>query len=197
MESVYISVGNELIQFVQLFRNPFFDQVFLTLTRLGEAPFILTAAALVSIFYKPARWLGPGMVLVFILASVLNAEIKDALDVPRPGSGVDTLQDPGGNSTPSAHTMIATAVWVFLALMLPKGWWRPALLAVPVVVGFSRIYLGVHYPGDVALGMALGAIIAVCIQALMRPSHDSPLVSPAYAISGYLIIGLALLEIVD
>ncbi|HET9199543.1 MAG TPA: phosphatase PAP2 family protein, partial [Dehalococcoidia bacterium] len=122
MESVYIAVGTELLEFIEGIRNPVFDQIFLALTLLGEAPFLLLAAVIVTLCYKEARWVGAGMVLVFILASVMNAEIKEALHVPRPDPGeVDALTIQDGTSTPSAHTMIATSVWLFLAFMLPTG----------------------------------------------------------------------------
>ena len=196
MESVYIAVGTEMLEFIEAIRNPFFDQLFMALTLLGEAPFILLAAVIVSLSYKEARWVGAGMVLVFILASVLNAEIKEMLQVARPDPGeVDPLTIEEGTSTPSAHTMIATSVWLFLAFMLPHGWWRGVLFAVPIIVGFSRLYIGVHYPGDVVLGMVLGAAIAVAIHSLLLPRKQGALTSPAYSMAGYAVIGFVIYDL--
>lgn len=196
METVYIAVGTELLEFIEGIRNPVFDQLFLALTLLGEAPFIILAATIVSLCYKEARWVGAGMVLVFILSSVLNAEIKEALHVPRPDPGeVDPLMIEGGTSTPSAHTMIATSVWLFLAFMLPHGWWRGVLFAVPILVGFSRLYIGVHYPGDVVLGMAIGAAIAVAIHSLLLPRKQGVLTNPAYSLAGYAVIGFTVYDL--
>jgi membrane-associated phospholipid phosphatase len=196
MESVYIAVGTELLEFIEAIRNPVFDQIFLASTLLGESAFILLAAAIVTLCYKEARWVGAGMVLVFILSSVLNAEIKEMLNVPRPDPGeVDALTIEEGTSTPSAHTMIATSVWLFLAFMLPHGWWRGVLFFVPILVGFSRLYIGVHYPGDVVLGMVLGAAIAVAIHSVMLPRKDSPLTSPAYSLAGYAVIGFVFYDL--
>jgi undecaprenyl-diphosphatase len=196
METVYVAVGTELLELIEAVRNPVFDQVFLALTLLGEAPFILLAAIIVTISYKEARWVGAGMILVFILASVLNAEIKEMLNVPRPNPGeVDPLTVEDGTSTPSAHTMISTSVWLFLAFMLPAGWWRGVLFAVPILVGFSRLYIGVHYPGDVVLGMVLGAAIAVAIHSLLLPRKQGALTSPAYSMAGYAVIGFVIYDL--
>ena len=165
MESIYVSFGTDLVQLVQLIRLPMLDQAFLWLTRLGEAPVLLLAGILTALFYRENRWVGVGMIGAFILASLVNAEIKQTLDVPRPSSDeVYTAGQASGSATPSAHTMSAAAVWFFLALSMwrTSSWWLAAA-AIPAVVGFSRVYLGMHYPGDVVLGAALGAAIAFAL----------------------------------
>ena len=165
MESIYVNFGTDLVQLVQLIRLPMLDAAFSWLTKLGEAPMLVFAGLAIAAFHRENRWIGLGMVAAFVLSSLINAEIKGALDVPRPSPDeVYTAKNASGSATPSAHTMSAAAVWFFLALSLQRTTqlWLVAA-AIPLVVGFSRVYLGMHYPGDVLLGLGLGATIAFAL----------------------------------
>jgi len=63
---------------------------------------------------------------------------------------------PVSKSMPSSHaSMSLTATWT-LGTLYPQ--WLPLLLAITAVLAFSRVYLGVHYLGDVAAGLALGLV---------------------------------------
>lgn len=68
--------------------------------------------------------------------------------------GVRQLVDAHGYSFPSSHAANTFAAGTFLALRFPR--WRPVLV-IPVLVAYSRVYVGVHYPSDVLGGAALGA----------------------------------------
>ncbi|MGE4298146.1 MAG: phosphatase PAP2 family protein [Desulfovibrionaceae bacterium] len=70
-----------------------------------------------------------------------------------------------GSSFPSAHA--ANAMAVAMACVLALGWRRVRwALLLPLVVGYSRVYLGKHYPSDVAAGWLLGIAAAVAVHAL-------------------------------
>ncbi|MCW2602186.1 MAG: superfamily protein [Pseudonocardiales bacterium] len=89
---------------------------------------------------------------------------------------------PTSSSFPSGHSASAAAFAVGAALELPGA--AIPLGALAGAVGFSRVYTGVHYPGDVAAGFALGATIAglgkVALPARPAPTHDPhpPLAAP-------------------
>jgi len=76
---------------------------------------------------------------------------------------------PGSSSFPSSHaanTMaFASVCWWFTRQRIRWLWF-----AIPIVVGWSRIYLGYHYPGDVLAGWVMGALIAwAVVRWLARP----------------------------
>lgn len=70
----------------------------------------------------------------------------------------------------SSHATNTFGMAVFSGLMLKKrfGWVLPALLVWAGIISYSRIYLGVHYPGDVLAGGAVGALIGWAVFRLYR-----------------------------
>lgn len=79
-----------------------------------------------------------------------------------PGARVPPHQKPlGSSSFPSSHSTVsaALAALVILAWRRRSRWIWLALL-IPLVIGYSRIYVGVHYPSDVLGGWILGAVLA-------------------------------------
>jgi undecaprenyl-diphosphatase len=77
----------------------------------------------------------------------------------------------------SGHAANSFALAAFVSLLLQKRWVTAGMVTWAVVVSYSRIYLGVHYPGDVIGGALLGAIMAVLVYAvlnrLMKKSPDN------------------------
>jgi len=96
----------------------------------------------------------------FALASWLNALLKAAFDRSRPPHeiGLDAIGSvPVSPSFPSGHAMSAFAVAAAIAALSPRLRWP--VLAVAALIGFSRVYLGVHFWLDVLVGAGLGAAI--------------------------------------
>ena len=108
----------------------------------------------------------------FALASWLNALLKALVGRSRPPHemGLEAIVGlPGSPSFPSGHAMSAFAVAAAIALLAPRLRWP--VLALAAVIGFSRVYLGVHFWLDglagAALGMATGALIALAARRSM------------------------------
>ena len=68
----------------------------------------------------------------------------------------------GDYGFPSSHAANAAAIASLLWLLAPRKWSVAAVMIV-LMVGFSRIYLGVHYPGDVLAGFAVGSLLGTLL----------------------------------
>lgn len=148
---------------------PWLTQVFVVITTFGSGWVLVPAAALLAaVLFRRRRW-GDGLVLISATsgAAVLNAVLKIVIHRPRP-EFLEPLARAGGYSFPSGHSASAAAFYMTLGL-LGAGWVRRwetrvyvllASIFVVVLIGFSRLYLGVHYLSDVLAGYALGAFWA-------------------------------------
>lgn len=102
---------------------------------------------------------------------VTNRVIKPIVSRERPCSALEhevvmRIPCPAGPSFPSSHAVNMAAIAVVLTQMYRRWWWLWWMGAV--VVGFSRVYVGVHYPGDVLVGWLWGS----CVGAGMYWSAD-------------------------
>jgi len=150
--------GVAFILAVQRWANPFLDQLFLTATYLGTATFLIPMVAFV--FWCVDRRIGQNLAYLILVSDYINAFLKNTLRLPRPaGEGLRVLRPETSPGFPSGHAQEAVAVWGYLAAEIrrPLAW---ALACVIILlVSFSRIYIGVHFPHDVIGGLLLGIVI--------------------------------------
>jgi len=112
------------------------------------------------------------IVLTFALTDLASNGIKHSLKNKRPNQikeiqSIKRVEGGSGYSTPSAHAANHFAIAVIVGLVLGLGWgWKLLLYIWAIVIGFSRIYNGVHFPSDVFIGFGLGGVIALLIFAL-------------------------------
>ncbi|MFF2504092.1 phosphatase PAP2 family protein [Streptomyces sp. NPDC058067] len=104
--------------------------------------------------------------VIVVLAYGVNSVLKSLIDEQRPCQTLHTVTVEacpalGDWSFPSNHAVIAAAAAV--ALMLADR--RIGLIAVPaaVLMAASRVWIGAHYPHDVAVGLAVGAVLALLL----------------------------------
>ncbi len=159
-----------------------FDWLFVALSAVGQA-------GLVWIVLAPflARWAGKPVLFTTLVtaatvwtADLLAVVLKGVFDRERPYEVV-AAADPllrwdVAGSLPSGHAATSAAGAFILAHLLGRGGLWLALLAV--AIGFSRVYVGVHYPFDVlagaALGLAVGLISATLVRRLRSTSGARP-----------------------
>jgi membrane-associated phospholipid phosphatase len=106
--------------------------------------------------------LGIRVAIMLLLSTSFNGALKMAFHGPRPywySPDVHGLAAETSFGIPSNHAQNATVVWGILAAALRKWWaWLAAILLIGLI-GFSRLYLGVHFPQDVVLGWLIGGLI--------------------------------------
>jgi membrane-associated phospholipid phosphatase len=127
---------------------------------LGTEQFYLFVAP--ALLWCLDAGLGLRLGLGLTLSSALNSALKLAFHSPRPywlDARVQALAAETSFGIPSGHAQNAVTVWGLLAASLRRTWAWIAALALMLLIGFSRIYLGVHFLGDVVVGWLVGALI--------------------------------------
>lgn len=171
-----ISQGDDILFFNQR-RTAFGDFFFRYGTHMGEEiAYIIVGVILLFYSYRHLVMIP----IVGLAVTLVSALTKEIFRHPRPfrwfqENGLDGLIQTiegvsinmGSNSFPSGHTMSAFALYTFLALCVPKRRLNSViLLALPLMVGISRIYLIKHFLKDVLLGALIGVILGVLLYRL-------------------------------
>ena len=90
-----------------------------------------------------------------IVSAYLNYLLKNLIGWERPPAEL-WLVNAAGFTFPSTHAVLAAITWGYLAYAVRKKWFTITAIILIVLIAFSRVYLGVHYPQDVLAGLAVG-----------------------------------------
>lgn len=152
-------------------RNPILNSIMIFITSLGDGGIIWIAATIALLIPKKTRKVGI-MSAVALLGSLLinNNLIKNIVQRPRPYVTFTDLQiiipQPSEFSFPSGHTSSSFASAAVFYRHLPKKFGVPAVL-LAALIGFSRLYVGVHYPTDVLAGAVMGILLSYMAEYLV------------------------------
>lgn len=194
MQAVFDSFLNfdlSVFQWIQSIQNEFFDALMVGITTLGNGGAVFIALGLALLFTKKYRKAGLAVVVALLVMLLCNdLFLKEFFARPRPFNLLETdpqkyafwgknyiypelISKPTSFSFPSGHTASAFAAAVALL-------WHNRKLGIPITIfsalmGFSRIYVEVHYCTDVIAGVVSGTIctfIAVIIVKYLFPVVD-------------------------
>lgn len=154
-----------------------FEPVMVEITMLGTGSVVMTVVAVSGLFLwlTRHRYSAALLLVATFTGLILNNLLKMGFDRPRPQLfewGTHAMT----SSFPSGHAMSAAIVYVTVAYLAARlqrrRWarWATVIFALVLVVliAASRVYLGVHYPSDVAAGVVLGTAWAGFCMAMLE-----------------------------
>lgn len=177
-------------------RLPALDAIFTSITFIGSETAVIAMICL--IYWCMNKRLGNRLLLSLFTGMLVNQFLKVTFCVRRPYVRSErvkpiasTLSDAGDYSFPSGHTANSTALFGMLGS--EKNKWFRLFWIVPVLIGFSRLYVGVHTPQDVLVSLALGVGFVFLSRYIEKKLHASPKLDlPIAALCVLLSIALAI-----
>lgn len=150
--------------FVLHLRRAWLTPIMETISSLAS-PVILAVMLLVVQAFAPGRRPGMCAAINLVLAVLIDLVLKEIVQRPRPDESLRLVSETG-YSFPSGHSMVSMAfyglllwmVWRYEKDRIVKWTCMAGFAAVILLVGISRIYLGVHYASDVLAGFCVSAV---------------------------------------
>ncbi|QHL88941.1 phosphatase PAP2 family protein [Nibribacter ruber] len=162
--------------FVGDFTTPEFTDAMYFITFFGSKYFLIFGSLGLALFFfifKKWRFYSLKVISIAATTTLFNQTMKWLFGRPRPETA---FLEQGGNSFPSGHAMIGGAFWGLLLYLvwtnIERRWlrWLLSLLLVLwiLLIGFSRVYLNVHYASDVLAGWGAGFFWLILAIALLK-----------------------------
>ena len=169
----------EFLRLLASLRTPFWDALFGAITHLGDKTLFMVVAMVC--FWCVEKRKGYFLLFAGFCGRLINQFLKMLCCVPRPW-----LIDPAfpivenaraaatGYSFPSGHTQNITGTFGGIARFTGRRWLRACAVAVVLLVAFSRMYLGVHTPLDVAVSLVIGTALVLLLWPLFQRAETKP-----------------------
>ena len=151
--------GLDFIIMIQQIDTPLLDSFFRAITSLGDESFYLILFPF--LLWCVDFYLGIRVGIIFLLSVYLNTGLKEIFQQPRPFDVLPEIQKVHayGYGFPSGHAQSSLVVWGSIAYWKKQIWIRNLSILLILLIGFSRIYLGVHFPTDILGGWFFGGLI--------------------------------------
>ncbi|MDB5166461.1 MAG: acid phosphatase [Candidatus Saccharibacteria bacterium] len=173
VKSQPIFFDSAFLHWIHLHATHFYDSVFLFFTTLGSAAVLgpVTVLAVILLWVRKRRYDAVFLLCCVAGASVANVILKTLFHRVRPSLWHPSVLETS-YSFPSGHAMSSSAVALAVVIILWDTRWRwPAIIfgsLFVLAVGYSRLYLGVHYPSDVMGGWCASTVLVLGIAKLLH-----------------------------
>jgi membrane-associated phospholipid phosphatase len=169
-------LDNALFRYAATHRSDTMTRVMRFFSFFASADYLLVAPALlvmVMTWFHKLRWYALKILVIAFTSTMLNQLLKRLFERPRP---VTAMLEQSGLSFPSGHAMIGGSFYGLLIYIIWREvrtpfwrWlWVSLLTILLLLIGYSRIYLKVHYATDVLAGYAMGILWLLLAIYLMR-----------------------------
>lgn len=154
----------EIIKWLQEHRSTFLDQIFKYITMFGEEMVIILILGFV--YWSIKKETGKRLAVIIFISLGINSIMKVFIGRLRPfqaDSSIVNLRPETSQSysMPSGHTQSSSTLFFGLANIFKKRYLWGAAIIITILVGLSRMYIGVHYFTDVIVGGILGLLMVI------------------------------------
>jgi membrane-associated phospholipid phosphatase len=170
---ILVPWGYRALLALEALRTPALNVIFAFITDVGGEFGYLTL--LTTVYWCVNKIVGQGMAYAYLLTATLNTWLKDIWLIPRPhrpeiepqleAAGIEerltSLRHLDSPAFPSGHAQGAFVGWGYLAARFRRRWLWIVAIVMAVLISFSRMYLGVHFPQDVLAGAFVGLLYLI------------------------------------
>jgi len=196
-EDPLVATDQAVKNFFEALRTPWSDNIFVTLTELGDA-FVnisLSIAVLITLFF--GRAYRTAMFWIFaVLGGLTGVQLlKWAINLPRP---IEIYEGISSYGFPSGHVAMSIVIYGFLFVVLSRGLpgsrrWKalPVVVVYSSIIGISRLYLGVHWLSDVLGGLFIATMWVTLLGIAYVKGVSEAVPRRAVAMTAVLVLALA------
>src|SRR6266852_709058 len=166
-----VLTGYAVFHWIATWANPFCDVVFQIATNLGDHTFYYLA--IVPLFWVVDRRRACILLLLLLASGYVNTLAKLFVHTARPDPQLTRVLDfrpyqSGSTAFPSGHAQGAVVFWGYVAGWVGRRWFSLLAAVLVLLIAFSRLYLGVHFPIDVVGGLVLGGGLLIGVPPLLE-----------------------------
>ncbi len=149
--------------------SPAITGIMKVVTHFGDSTTVIAFCLLLIILPKPRRTIALPVSVSVIISFVLNVALKNLFTRERPD--ILRMVNESSYSFPSGHAMINASLYTILIILIFKFIKNTPVKLIlsslcvflTIVIGYSRVYLGVHYAGDILGGWIIGFTVSVIV----------------------------------